>query len=152
MIQKEAVKEFLSNLETPAIKKFFLIEWLTDINWHTESGLIDESLTRFERAEIEQLQRVDYLVNPAAYSRQYVKNFKPDAKERELADQIISGEASAYQSSGSISRKINNFERAKQFQVAMSHLYGWGICSKDWTSEGKGQKFVEELLELVGGK
>ena len=155
MNQKETIKALLDSLPTIEIKKFFLIEWLEDINWHTECGLIRDSLTTRENDILETLQELDYLLNPAGYSQKWVEDFK------KTADPLIQTQADGFADAHNIftkeknivaKEKIFDFRRAKSFQQTVSYLYGWGICWKDWTSEGKGKAFVDELLELANQK
>jgi len=41
---------------------------------------------------------------------------------------------------------------AEKFYSPVNYIWGWGITTKDWTSEGSGQAFVDELAELAGLK
>jgi len=155
MTQKKAVGTFLESLENPTIKKFFLAEWLEDINWHTECSILLMSLNKYEEELIEILQEVDYLINPGAYSRAFLKEFEPTVHIKSIAEEIIAGRSDAVVTtkSGEIlcsADIFHDFHHAKAFQQALSYLYGWGICHKEWTSGGTGVSFVGELLELAG--
>ena len=59
MTQKQAVKNIIDSISESAFKKLFLFEWLQDINWHTETQMILDSMNAEEKRIVEKYENMD---------------------------------------------------------------------------------------------
>ena len=126
MTQKEALVNIFEALDGPFARSLrfgFITEWLEDINWHKEHGMICDTL------------------NPLITKTWY----EIKGKEEELKNSIeprvsIAGVA--------VERSQLLYELRKvDYYHAFNLIFGWGLDTS-WKST-MGQEFIDELLSLA---
>jgi hypothetical protein len=152
MKQKKALKNVI-DYYNPCIKKFFISEWLEDINWRSENGLFNKQhVTDIEHRRIKILSDlhlakytrsdpIEYIADQESTVINYRNLLDSDDKIYLVGDQItISTE------------ELRDFHRARKEVRTFSKVFGWCICNEDWNSRGASAEFVNELAALADDK
>lgn len=157
MTQKEAIKNILETIETPAFRKEFIYQWLKDINWHREAALFAEQTPEEQRALINEYQKLDYILNASGYSADFVYNWMDEHDVTYNDARVAHLSMSNY--NGRLTLNIDGLDhyfsvsQARDFSVireykTINHIWGWGL-DKSWQSNGQGQAFVNELWAML---
>lgn len=155
MTQKEALKNVLSTIENPIAKKWAVLNWLQDINFHTEYGMIDEDLKETETDTINDVQELLYVLYPSDYSRPFVLGFYEDHDEwgkysrRKKARENYQNHSLVFVNDRPYSTDaIFDFHLADTFYRTFNRIFGWGLNTDDWDFV-RGEDFVVELYNLI---
>ena len=154
MTQKQAVKNIIEAFDNRLIAKHFISNWLEDINWHTENGLLGDSFTKEDDIKIEALSELNCILNSSDYSESYIDEFKETETGKKAQEAInyaktYKSDIFHYRGYGFSKNMLFEFRRAEAFYICLNYIFGWGIDTTDWTSGGSGKAFVDELLEMV---
>lgn len=154
MTQKEALKNLAVGLPHD-IRLLLVSNWLEDINWHRENGILMEKHSFIQPKKMAVLEILNYLMREYNFYAPFIKQLKENLeKEGKLemyeltVKKIVAGESVYLDSHTYDVQDLANYARTNWYQ-AFSYMYGWGINSKDWNSEGKGEAFAEELYNDV---
>lgn len=158
MTQKEAIKNLIQTFNNKFNAKVFISNWLEDMNWHTENGLFCETFTEEENRKYEQLTNINYIYSSSKYSQEFVDNFKQTEPGKAIVEAIREAKENKrdriYLKDGRFPysftfNQLHDFNKAETFYTCFNYIWGWGTIPSEWLSGASGQKFVDELLEMI---
>lgn len=146
--QKEALKNIIESIDDEVIRTHAIYEWLEDINWHTEARLLSETLTKYQSAMLDNLQTVDYILNPRNYCDEFINQFETENPTIRTDIRKQSNGLVFYKDYVFDRSKLSDFRTAKSFYRTFNLIFGWGINGDDWQCT-HGDLLVAELLTML---
>ena len=150
--QKQGLKNILQGLSHD-FRLLFVYNWLEDINWHTEASYLAE-IAYNDPGKMEWLELIKYVNDPGAYSYEYVQEQVAKLPKAALIQlQMVKESKQVVPVNGTLVNKedLIYMRRAENYSP-FCYTFGWGLDKKDWTSDGYGRPFVDELLEIINEK
>lgn len=161
LTQKQGIKNFLEGIDSKLIRKHFVCEWLEDINWHGECAAIRETFSQPEKRLLDELHKVDVILNPGQYAAMYVRSSLWELP-KETVEKVKDWWFSNIQRSSMLILEYTSqpatvitddlyygYKRCHGYS-AFNYIFGWGLDAS-WENT-QGQKFVDELLQLIESK
>ena len=158
MTQKEAIKNIIESMDNRLCSIIFVSNWLEDINWHSENTMLVEKLSKEQTDKWEVMRNLNYIIHSSNYSDVFVDEFK-QTEEAKLYIEAVrytkENKANGYwvrlnRWNNFISKdEMFSYNKAETFYNCFNYIWGWGITTPDWVSGGSGQKFVDELWEMI---
>ena len=103
---------------------------------------------------MEWLELIKYVNDPGAYSYEYVQEQVAKLPKAALIQlQMVKESKQVVPVNGTLVNKedLIYMRRAENYSP-FCYTFGWGLDKKDWTSDGYGRPFVDELLEIINEK
>lgn len=149
--QKDALKNILETIDSHWVRYNAVINWLEDINWHRECSLLSERVPKMCVDELKTMEKFNYVLNQSNYDQDFVNEF---IKENPLVVRSIDLakiNAGYYSYGGYIFTRsqIADFNKSETFFRVFNNIFGWGLQLDGWTSNGQGEEFVNELVQLL---
>lgn len=152
--QKEALKNLMQGMSWD-YKLLLVSNWLEDINWHKENHELMQTYKFRNQIKMQIMETINYITHEYNYAHQFIEELKEHLNK--------TGEMGMYQEAlldirengrsfikGQMIDSQDLYEYARTMWYSpFSYMFGWGINTKDWTSEGSGTAFVKELYELI---
>lgn len=152
MTQKEALKRALE-YNTHIAKIAFVLEWLEDINWHTERSILVERLTAGEVAKLTLLERLNVLAQPQQYNETWRNDPEVKAeiaKHGEAYERLKAVGLLTYDDAAVTKQELQDYGVAHGSYSFFSKLWGWGL-DNSW-ADCNGEKLVDELVEIINAR
>ncbi len=149
MTQKQAVANILQTINWKPARYQLVMNWLEDINWHTENAMIAEKLTESEAKTLNLLEEFDYALRPSNYSYSFIQDHKEELKKYDKSVDDYHKSIPAHL--GDIylgGNEISDFHNAQDLYRGLSYIWGWGLTTTDW-KDTQGKAFTDELLEVI---
>ena len=152
MTQKQFIANILRSMDFKLARYVFIIDWLEDINWHTECSMINNLMEPEEAKKVDLLREFDYALRPSNYSSAFINDIKNDlVKYNEACELYNKPFYNGYVSLGEYSfskDQLYSFHNAIDFYKGMNYGFGWGLITSEWKAI-QGQEFVDELVDLI---
>lgn len=151
MTQKQALANICESIDWKPARYNLVFEWLEDINWHSEAGMLSEKISNIEMEELHLLDAFDYALRPSNYSHSYVESIKD--KLTGFNDAVAEYHRGDYGGLIKLNDKVFSKSQIydyqkKDFYRALSYIWGWGLTTSDWKAT-QGEDFVNELVAVI---
>jgi hypothetical protein len=154
MTQKQALANLLRTISWKPARYQLVSNWLEDINWHTENGMLCDRVPDVHKEMLEKLQHFDYASRPCKYSYQFIQGLKIKGELDEYKQAVEQFNTGSYNGGVIIEHElfdrmsIYDFQKAQDSYSVFACIFGWGLKTKEWGNTS-GIAFVLELIDII---